>query len=382
MYSKGNRLHELAEEEPPKLPKGLGEKASISPIHSPVKSSPQPTWTEIDRKAQKSLLPHSSPRISPPSALWKQSQVDRPHHVSPAHSTESSRAGSVVSTKANSASVEPPKLPSQPDFIMQEGDMHVQDIEDDMTLFDDKKGFSGMKPGQTEPPILDGQPASDAKDTEYSRQQPAYVEIPILDGPPSPVNPLQNVSNLTPKTKRKWLRSPFSRQKGSTGDVEDTSSDRERDDDKKKKKFKIGTQKDHKAIKNKPQRAGSDPSLAQNQNSRSPNKPPSAPRVKSSSSNRNSDISNDIRSIIDNMGGDSEFCEMYSRKLPSLPSRAEPKSDGSSPGGIRLPVPFQLKSGSSPPNLVRVGFDLPPKLSSLPGRAHHTTLVCIMCPCD
>ena len=589
----------------------------ISSNGAPVKSRIA-MWTEIEkeaREAQKSLSPqhspqhssvsspkgqspHSSPRISPnssPSALRRQSPIDRPHHMSPARSTGSSRAGSVVSTKANSTSPprqvpsikveeregrempkkatsaptgkvdddemyedvvssprksvivpangtetevyevietteqqqelsipdniystipemygnfpkgnhlhevhvdddEPPRLPPRPDFIMQEGDMHVQDIEDDTTLFDDKKGSSGMKPGQTEPPILDGQPASVAKDTENNRQQPAYVEIPILDGPPSSVlpansgSPLQkSVSNLTPKTKRRWLRSPFSRRKGSAGDVEDTSSDRERDEDKKKKKFKIGTRKDRKAMKHEPktthqssppaagktsfdsdsddassnsqeglqntltvpdpkesrtrsstevrseedlqpevivrsssyspagntnasyalttqkkldsstqrvvssdpslsensqepneeltaehvatthrkfdpttQRVGSDPSLAQNQSSRSPNKLPSAPRVKSSSSNRNSDISNDIRSIIDNMGGDSEFCEMYSRKLSSLPGRAEPKSGGSSPGGIRLPVPFQLKSGSSHPNLVRVGFDLPP----------------------
>ena len=193
MYSKG--LHELAEEEPPKLPKGLREKASISPIRSPVKSPPQHTksrspaisapvksriamWTEIEkeaRKAQKSLLPHSSPRISPnssPSVLRKQSPIDRP-------------------------------------------------------LFDDKKSSSGMKPGHTEPPILDGQPASDAKDTEYNRQQPAYVEIPILDGPPSsrlPANsgsPLQkSVSNVTPKTKRRWLRSQFGHRNGSEGDVD------------------------------------------------------------------------------------------------------------------------------------------------------------------
>ena len=550
---------------------------SLSPQHSPQHSSVS------SPKGPRS--PHSSPRVSPnssPSALRKQSPA---HPVSPARSTESSGAGSVVSTKASSASPprqvpsikveekegreipkkatsapagkvddddmyedvvssprksvtvpatgtdevyeiveaaeqqqefsipndiystipemygnfpkgnhlhevhvvneEPPKLPPRPDFIMQEGDMHVQDIEDDTTLFDDKKGSSEMKPGHTETPILDGQPASDVKDTEYNRQPPAYVEIPILDGPSSSSglpatsgSPLhKSVSNLTPKTKRRWLRSPFGRRKGSAGDVEDTSSDRERDEDKKKKKFKIGTRKDNKATKQKPktddrfsppaaagktsfdsdsdassnsqeapqntltvpnaeesrtrssteikpeedlrpeviprassyspagtpnaltthkkldpltqrvvssdpslsenspeaneelpaehmvtthrkfdpttQRVGSDPSLAQNQSS-------GTPHVKSSSSNRNSDISNDIRSIIDNMGGDSEFCEMYTRKLSSLPGRAEPKSGGSSPGGIRLPVPFQLKSGSSHPNLVRVGFDLPP----------------------
>ena len=399
MYSslpKGNRLHELAEEECPELPKGSRDKGSISPIpsspktpdtpschlslpgkfslsghtsphvspatspnktthppssphasahhlphptpvtspppqkqhssspscvshspspvRSPVKSSPSVVisapvksriamCTEKEKETcetQKSCLPHSlsvsslkgpqsphsSPRISAnssPSALWRQSPIDRPLPVSP-RSTESSRAGSVVSTKASSprqvpsikvkeregrempkkatsaptdddddddddvyedsipssrticsipgmysdfpkgehlhelAEEEPPELPPRPHFIMQEGDMHVQDIEDDTTLFDDKKG---MKPGHTDP-ILDGQPASNAKDTEYNRPPPA------IGGPPSSglVTP-SNALVFVPKSKRRWLHSPSGHWKGSAGNVEDASNNRQ-----------------------------------------------------------------------------------------------------------------------------------------------------------
>ena len=256
--------------------------------------------TEKEKEAQKSRLPHSSPMISPnssPRSLQRQSPVDRPHPVSPSRSTESSRAGSVVITKANSASPprqvpsikveeregremskkatsaqtddddddddvhednisfsrtsaticstipemysdfpkgehlhelaekEPPELPPRPDFIMQAGNMHVQDIEDDKTH---KKGLSRTKPGHTESPILECQPASDAKDTEYNRQPP---EIPIRDVPSSwlPANsgsPLQK-SAFVPKTKRRWLRSPFGHWKGSAGNVEDVRNNRQ-----------------------------------------------------------------------------------------------------------------------------------------------------------
>ena len=66
----------------------------------------------------------------------------------------------------------------------------------------------------------------------------------------------------------------------------------------------------------------------------------------------------DIRSLIDNMGEGLEFCEEYSKKL-HVPSLSEETSGGSAPGGLRLPVPFQLKPGSSHPNLKTVGFEAP-----------------------
>jgi hypothetical protein len=74
-------------------------------------------------------------------------------------------------------------------------------------------------------------------------------------------------------------------------------------------------------------------------------------------SGSNNPLSLDIRSLIDNMGEGLEFCEEYSKKL-NVPSLTEPTSSGSAPGGLRLPVPFQLKTGSSQPSLVTVGFDV------------------------
>jgi hypothetical protein len=65
-------------------------------------------------------------------------------------------------------------------------------------------------------------------------------------------------------------------------------------------------------------------------------------------------------SLIDNLGEGMEFCENYSKKkLTILPEGKA--SSGSAPGGLRLPVPFELQHGSSHPNLVSVGFKLPPE---------------------
>ena len=70
--------------------------------------------------------------------------------------------------------------------------------------------------------------------------------------------------------------------------------------------------------------------------------------------------------MIDNLGEGLEFCEMYSKKVTSLPGPREKVSCGSAPGGLRLPVPFDLNHGSSHPNLVSVGFKVPPESSLVP----------------
>ena len=76
-------------------------------------------------------------------------------------------------------------------------------------------------------------------------------------------------------------------------------------------------------------------------------------------------LSHDIRSLIDNMGDGLEFCEKYTRKISTLSERSEPIiTVGSAPSGLRLPVRFDLNSGSDTPNHVKVGFDLPLEDSS------------------
>ena len=70
-------------------------------------------------------------------------------------------------------------------------------------------------------------------------------------------------------------------------------------------------------------------------------------------------LSHDIRSLIDNMGDGLEFCEEYSKKVSILPGHTEsPPTVGSAPGGLRLPVRFDLNRGPDKPGLVKVGFDL------------------------
>ena len=72
-------------------------------------------------------------------------------------------------------------------------------------------------------------------------------------------------------------------------------------------------------------------------------------------------LSRDIRSLIDNLGDGLEFCEEYTKKMTTLPGHAESGSTcGSAPTGLRLPVPFDLNQRSQPPNIVSVGFKLPP----------------------
>ena len=90
---------------------------------------------------------------------------------------------------------------------------------------------------------------------------------------------------------------------------------------------------------------------------KSPSMSPQRGATQLRKSGSNNPLSLDIRSLIDNMGEGLEFCEEYSKKL-NVPSLTEPTSSGSAPGGLRLPVPFQLKTGSSQPSLVTVGFDV------------------------
>ena len=339
---------------------------------------------------------------------------------------------------------EAPKLPPRPDFIKPmvyptaEGDMHVQDIEDDATT-------------------------SKSSGTSYTKVKPVYTEISIRDdqeataGTGSGVQ--KSVSQLTPRSKRRWLRSPrFGRRKssGDDKDAEGGSSDRE---EKKNEGFirrlKIGSRsnKERQAIKRKSgsnddqsiepiptcdsdsgsslegaqnaltlsssqeARARSSTDVAQTDqlsaeiiprsNSYSPagsseagyiltthkKLDPSSQHIVSSdpilsetstnykgtthkkkldpvsqqspspqhgtvrqpSTGGSTPLRHDIHSIINNMGDGLEFCEKYSKKL-SHP--AEAGSSGSAPSGLRLPVPFELKQGSSQPNLVRVGFEL------------------------
>ena len=178
-----------------------------------------------------------------------------------------------------------PKLPprpmkkewNSPIHSVQEGDMHVYDIEDDATLHGDMKASgsdcSKPNPVYTVISILDSPPASGTKESGYKRLKPSYTEIPILDDPPASGVPASSKklhksdSNLTPKSKRRWLGSPlFGRRKGSAGDdkdlqLEGASSDRERDEKEEKKNSKgfikrlgkIGSRssKERKAIKRK-----------------------------------------------------------------------------------------------------------------------------------
>ena len=148
------------------------------------------------------------------------------------------------------ASSEAPMLPPRPDSMkstpLHEGGMQVQDIEDDTTLYADVENGSS-----------------------YTRLKPVYTEMTVLDDPSDSGVPASNgkvlmksTSNLTPRTKRRWLRSPFSRRKGSGSEdresthSEGAKSDREREEKKSgegfmKKKFKIGSRssKSRKAVK-------------------------------------------------------------------------------------------------------------------------------------
>ena len=130
---------------------------------------------------------------------------------------------------------EAPRLPPRPGSLkdkshsVPETDMHVYDIEDDTAVYDDVN--------------VGGSPSKNPAKSEV------YTEIPILEeNQPASVHASngnvlkKSVSNLTPKSKRKWLRSPlFGRRKGSTSDdkdhqLEGANSDREREDKEEKKK--------------------------------------------------------------------------------------------------------------------------------------------------
>ena len=155
---------------------------------------------------------------------------------------------------------EAPRLPPRPGSLkdkshsVPETDMHVYDIEDDTAVYDDVN--------------VGGSPSKNPAMSEV------YTEMPILEeNQPTSVHASngnvlkKSLSNLTPKSKRKWLRSPlFGRRKGSASDdkdhqLEGANSDREREDKEEKKKDegfirrfgKIGSRssKERKAIKRK-----------------------------------------------------------------------------------------------------------------------------------
>jgi Rho guanine nucleotide exchange factor 4 len=74
-------------------------------------------------------------------------------------------------------------------------------------------------------------------------------------------------------------------------------------------------------------------------------------------------LSHELRNLIDNFG-EGVFCDEYSKKVAPFPGKnVVEKGTGSAPGGLRLPVRFELTDspnhGSSHPNLVSVGFTLP-----------------------
>ena len=326
-----------------------------------------------------------------------------------------------------------------------EGDMKVVDVEDE-----DESGK--------------------ASDAQYTKPAPAYTEIDILEDPKISGVIAQSVGpELTPKSKRRWLRSPrFGRRKGSTDDAhsEGAASDREEKKEKSegfmKRIGRLGSRsgKDKFAVKRRSgeipaiesdtssspehalavaasaaSRARSSSELTSDQltpeviprsNSYSPaaspevgysltshkNLDPTSQRVvtsnptlsnssaavygsatekkldpvsqkvvsnpaldQSASAGRSSTsshlrpsgsggspLSHELRSLIDNFG-EGGFCDEYSKKMSSLSGNdVVEKGPGSAPGGLRLPVRFELTSpnhGSSHPNLVSVGFKLP-----------------------
>ena len=318
--------------------------------------------------------------------------------------------------------------------------------------------------------------------TEYTRPAPAYTEIDVLEDPRVADVVSQSVGpEMTPKSKRRWLRSPrFGRRKGSTDDAhsEGAASDKEEKKSEKEEKksesfmkkiirIKSRSGKDKPAVNKRrsaeatesdnssspehtltESRIRSSSELASDQlapeviprsNSYSTSASPevgysltSHQNLSSSSSQRvvssnptlsgeygtateknldpvtqrvvsnptlqtgasgepssgvtgNSDellarpndvqqrrsqvqandgaLSHELRNLIDNFG-EGGFCDEYSKKVVSLQGKnVVEKGTGSAPGGLRLPVRFELTDspnhGSSHPNLVSVGFSLP-----------------------
>ena len=442
-----------------------------SPTHSPPHTSPPHT------SPPQTSPPHTSPR-----GLRRQSPVDK-RRRSPATSATSSREGSVESnTQSLSVGASPSRqLPSitvreegtgQQETAHKEKDDDIESspqrkVQEMVTRAEDTIAEEAIystipevyenfprgnhlrdeenapvlppcsnltKPEEGDMKVVDIEDEEKSSGTEYPRMAPGYTEIDIMDASKSAGTSVQSSlpAELTPKNKKRWLRSPRFGRRKSTPDDRDTPSEgvagekeEKRNEGLMKKIARIGSRsgKEKLAVK---QRSGEDsdssssledsrgdtktrsssdfgsdlkPEVIPRSNSYSPagrshtgpsgntvdpvggaseqlqatprtvqHYRKSAPPTQWAGSTEGANpLSNDIRSMIDNLGGGLEFCEAYSKKVTSLPGPREKKvSCGSAPGGLRLPVPFDLNHGSSHPNLVSVGFKVSPESSLVP----------------